>query len=80
MLKFIIIVILTVCFSQLRSQSHWESIVTETDEFKYISSNLPIIKINTEGKTIVDEPKIMAKMKVIKNGHGLNSFDETNYE
>ena len=80
MLKYIFIAILTLCFSQLRSQSHWESIATETDELKYISSNLPIIKINTEGKTIVDEPKIMAKMKVINNASGINSFDDTNYE
>ncbi len=46
------------------------------------SSNitLPIIKINTEGRTIVDEPKIMAKMQVINNSNGVNNFDDTNYE
>ena len=42
--------------------------------------NLPIIKINTEGRTIVDEPKIMAKMQVINNANGRNSFNDTNYE
>lgn len=44
------------------------------------SSNLPIIKINTEGKTIVDEPKITAKMQVINNANGINKFDDTIYE
>ncbi len=46
----------------------------------YNSTNLPIVKINTEGKTIVDEPKIMAKMQVINNSSGINSFDDKNYE
>jgi hypothetical protein len=46
----------------------------------YNASTLPIIKINTEGKTIVDEPKITAKMQVINNSNGINSFEDTNYE
>jgi len=45
-----------------------------------VASNLPIIKINTAGKTIVDEPKIMAKMQVINNPNGINRFDDTVYE
>jgi hypothetical protein len=45
-----------------------------------VTSNLPIIKINTGGKTIVDEPKIMAKMQVINNPNGVNRFDDTVYE
>jgi len=32
------------------------------------SSNLPIVVIDTEGKTIVDEPKTNVKMKIIYNG------------
>ena len=42
--------------------------------------DLPIVKINTEGKFIVDEPKIMAKMQVINNPGGINNFTDTNYE
>ena len=34
------------------------------------SSNLPIIKINTKGKSIVNEPKILADMELIYNGVG----------
>lgn len=34
------------------------------------SSNLPIIIINTNGQTIVDDPKIMADMGIIYNGAG----------
>ena len=46
----------------------------------YTASNLPIIKINTQGKTIVDEPKIMAIMQVINNASGINHFNDTSYE
>ncbi|WP_167618067.1 CotH kinase family protein [Maribellus sediminis] len=46
----------------------------------YTSSNLPIIKINTQGKIIVDEPKIMAIMQVINNASGINHFNDTSYE
>ena len=34
------------------------------------SSNLPIIKVNTKGKAIVNEPKILADMELIYNGVG----------
>ncbi len=34
------------------------------------SSNLPIILINTEGRIIVDEPKVTARMAIIDNGPG----------
>ena len=37
------------------------------------SSNLPIIKVNTKGKAIVNEPKILADMELIYNG-----IDKTN--
>jgi hypothetical protein len=36
----------------------------------FTSSNLPILKINTKGKTIVNEPKILADMQLIYNGVG----------
>jgi len=36
----------------------------------FTSSNLPVITINTYGKTIVDEPKIAAYMRIIDNGEG----------
>lgn len=34
------------------------------------SSTLPIIKISTNGNTIVDEPKVLADMEIIDNGEG----------
>ncbi|MFB6318630.1 CotH kinase family protein [Saccharicrinis sp. FJH54] len=43
-------------------------------------SNLPLIKFDTQGNAIPDEPKIMAEMQVINNASGLNSFNDTNYE
>lgn len=36
----------------------------------FTSSNLPIVVINTGGKDIVDEPKILADMGIIWNGPG----------
>jgi len=36
----------------------------------FTSSDLPIVVINTHGKTIVDEPKIPADMGIISNGEG----------
>lgn len=70
--KLITILILFITAS-VSGQTHGESIVTE------LNSNLPIIKINTEGKTIIDEPKIMAKMQVIDNPNGVNSISDTEF-
>ena len=35
------------------------------------NSNLPIVKINTNGNTIVDEPKVEVSFQIINNGTGL---------
>lgn len=44
------------------------------------TSNLPLVIIDTEGLSIPDEPKIMAKMKVINKPGGENRFSDTVYE
>ncbi len=36
-------------------------------------SNLPIVVIDTEGREIIDEPKILAHMGIINNGEGLEN-------
>ncbi len=36
----------------------------------FTSSNLPIILINTNGQAILDEPKIIAELRIIDNGAG----------
>ncbi len=49
----------------------------------FTSSNLPIIVINTNGQTILDEPKIVASMGIIDNGNGVrNNLTDTfnNYD
>ncbi|MBN2698241.1 MAG: CotH kinase family protein [Bacteroidales bacterium] len=51
-----------------------------TEPVSYGTTNLPIIKINTWGQTIPDEPKIMAWMQVINNPGGINHFSDTTYE
>ncbi len=46
-------------------------------QVNFESSNLPVIVINTQGRTIVDEPKITATMGIIDNGPGLiNSIND----
>jgi hypothetical protein len=40
------------------------------------STDLPLIIIDTEGKTIVDDPKISAKMKIVNNSSGVNRFTD----
>jgi len=46
------------------------------------SSNLPIIVINTEGRTIVNEPKVKARMGIINNESGENHLTDafTDYD
>ena len=36
------------------------------------STELPLIIIDTQGKPIVDEPKVTGNMKIISNASGLN--------
>lgn len=40
------------------------------------STNLPIVIINTNGQSIVDDPKIMADMGIIWNGNGMNHMTD----
>jgi hypothetical protein len=46
------------------------TIISVTKAQTLTSSNLPILKINTKGKAIVNEPKILADMELIYNGIG----------
>ncbi len=49
-----------------------------TEPFYYKGSTLPLIKINTYGQTIPDEPKIDAWMEIIDNGPGaFNSIHDS---
>ena len=40
----------------------------------FLSSDLPLIAINTNGQTIVDEPRVVAQMGIIDNGEGNRNF------
>ncbi|MBL7941969.1 MAG: CotH kinase family protein, partial [Flavobacteriales bacterium] len=49
--------------------------------FEFLSSNLPIAKIFTDGVPVQDEPKIEGTLQIINNGIGeLNYLNDTNYE
>ncbi len=39
----------------------------------FTDSNLPIIIINTNGQTIINNPKIIVDMSIINNGPGLRN-------
>jgi len=42
--------------------------------FSFLSSNLPIIVINTGGPSIPDDPKILVHMGIIDNGPGVRNY------
>jgi subtilisin-like proprotein convertase family protein len=42
--------------------------------FTFTSSNLPIVVINTNGQTIIDDPKITADMGIIYNGNQVRNY------
>jgi len=47
-------------------------------QVNFTKSDLPIIIINTQGKDIVDDPKITAQMSIIYNGPGIeNKINDT---
>ena len=46
--------------------------------FIFTSSNLPIVVINTNGQTIMDDPRIVCDMGIIDNGFGnINSVNDS---
>ncbi|MFN0216126.1 MAG: CotH kinase family protein [Saprospiraceae bacterium] len=50
------------------------------EPFPFESSDLPILKINTNGQSIMNEPKIDAQMDVIDNGPGQRNYlDQTDF-
>jgi hypothetical protein len=51
-----------------------------TEPVNFEESNLPIILINTQGQTILNEPKITARMSIINNPNGLNNINDTTFE
>jgi hypothetical protein len=56
------------------------AIHAQSQSVNFQSSNLPIIIIDTEGRTIVDEPKVKAKMGIIDNGENTLSEPFTDYD
>ena len=51
-----------------------------TDPVDFSEFDLPLLLIDTEGQTIVDEPKITAKMKVLNSPTGINKLNDTEFE
>lgn len=44
--------------------------------FLFTNTNLPIVKINTNGQTIIDDPRIVAQMGIINNASGVNYLND----
>lgn len=65
-----IYLVLFVCFFFLFS------LFSNGQNVNTFSTELPLIIINTQGRTIVDNPKITANMKIISNAIGLNHFTD----
>jgi hypothetical protein len=86
--RFILLLSLfPVIFAAVSSQStdHWEAIMSAGDISSFFQeyTHLPLVVIETEGRQIVDDPKITARMKIIDSGPGNlnNQFQEsTDYE
>lgn len=72
----------TYAFADLGSLSDWSITFgpQPSKPFPFYSSDLPILKINTSGQVIVNEPKIDASLQVIDNGPGQRNFaNQTDY-
>jgi len=67
------------CLSNIGSLLNWSiTFSTYPAPIMQDTTHLPIIEVFTNGKDIVDEPKIMAQMKIIDNGNGkLNHYSDT---
>ncbi|MEJ1241553.1 CotH kinase family protein [Chryseolinea sp. T2] len=52
------------------------SVSAQDQKVSFTSSNLPVVVINTNGGTIVDDPKIGASMGIIDNGTERNSVTD----
>lgn len=68
-IKYLTIFILVIVFGFTHQHVHGQGISS-------FSTDLPLIIINTEGNTIVDDPKIQAKMKIVNNIGSVNKFTD----
>jgi hypothetical protein len=66
-------IVLYALFLARSSPAERRMVGRENDEPPYFASNLPIIVIDTSGRAIPDELRIVARMGVINNGGGRNS-------
>lgn len=68
-IKYLTIFILVIIFLNTSRQVYGQEISSFT-------TDLPLIIIDTEGNTIVDDPKIQAKMKIVNNRNALNKYTD----
>lgn len=60
--------------AQITNNLNTHSVSTNT----FADSNLPIVNINTNGQSIINNPKIIVEMRIINNGPGLrNHINDT---
>jgi len=62
------------------SVTNWRITFSNTPALPFsFSSNLPIVILNTNGQTIVDDPKIISHMGIIDNGPGVRNYMTDTY-
>lgn len=63
-------------FGTTGSVTSWNITFSNTPAypFVFVSSNIPIVVLNTNGQTIVDDPKIVVHMGIIDNGAGIRNY------
>jgi subtilisin-like proprotein convertase family protein len=63
-------------FGTTGSLTSWNITFSNTPAYPFVfaSSNLPIVVLNTNGQTIVDDPKIVVHMGIIDNGAGVRNY------
>jgi len=71
--NIVLLALLVLLFSFNNSAECQDGEVSSSAVVELKSSNLPIIIINTGGKTIVDEPKVIVDMGIIDNGGNLRN-------
>lgn len=71
---FFLVLNYTICWAQV--EDNYRSLLKDTS-IVIDKTNLPIVFIDVDGKMILRENYILARMKIIHNGDGMYNFGDT---